>query len=422
MDPRRPRLGELLLGEGKITAQQLDRALRAQEQIGARLGTNLVELDLLSVLELGAALSRQRGVPEAHPNDFLGASRRLLDQFPRDLAAKHWVFTLRVHDKVLHLAMIDPQNVDQISEVTFVSGLRVAPLVAPQLRMLFFLEQRFGLARPPRFATSRQTGPFLGVPAARPDPTGPVHPAVVAGIPLQPVDTRPGYHAAAAPAPPPQAPEEDPDLVYLDDVPHGFAAAPDDDFEVTVDPGFQAIAAGGTKGAAAAAPAPAGLPQGLEAVRIALSRARDRGAVAALAVRPVLSQPSVSVLFRVQKEAALALATAPCTVPFAEVRRLELPLSPGSLLQRAQKTGEPVRAPASTDPLQKILSAYLRAPEPGEVCVAPVLVSRRVVSLICVQLPAGAALDEADAARLAELAGAVAGAYVRLIREAKGRG
>jgi hypothetical protein len=419
MNAERPRLGELLLEEGRITAQQLEHALRTQAKLGARLGTNLVELDLVSVLDLGATLARQRGVPEARPKDFMNASPRLLDLFPRELAAKYWVFPLSVHDKVLQLAMIDPHNAEQIHDVGFVTGLHVTPLVTPELRMVFFLEQRFGLARPPRFASAGQTGPaFPAVRVAQADPTGPAHPAV--RVPMRRGETGPGYQAIprVAPAPPGALPpavpapaheEEDPELVFLDDVPHG--APGDDDFEVTVD----------LEGEASAAAAPADQPEGLPAVRIALSKARDRNTVAALAVRPVLSCPSLSVVFRIQKGVAVALAAAPSSVPAAEVRRLELPLTPGSLLQRAERAGELTRGLASADPLQKVVSAYLRAAEPGEVLVAPVTVSRRVVSLICVQLPVGTAVAEAEVSNLNELASAVAGAYVRLIREAKRR-
>jgi hypothetical protein len=428
MNPEPPRLGELLLEGGKITAQQLERALRTQAQRGARIGTNLVELDLVSILDLGATLAGQRGVPEAHPEDFMNASPRLLGIFPRELAAKHRVFPLSVHDKVLHLAMIDPQNTDQIHDVGFVTGLHVTPLVAPELRMVFFLEQRFGLARPARFASTGQSGegspargggtpkgrgapkgtgpafPSVRDVPLRADPTGPAHPAVSA--PPRRVETGPAHQML----PPLVAPadEEDPELVFLDDVPHG---APDDDFEVTVD----------LEGEPTTGAGPAEQPEGLAAVRIALSKARDRNTVAALAVRPVLSCPSLYAVFRIHKEVAMALAAAPSSVPAAEVRRLELPLSPGSLLQRAEKSAELTRGAASADPLQKVLSAYLRAPEPDQVLVAPVVVSRRVVSLICVQLPAGTTVDEAEVGNLRELASAVAGAYVRLIREAKGR-
>jgi hypothetical protein len=127
------------------------------------------------------------------------------------------------------------------------------------------------------------------------------------------------------------------------------------------------------------------------------------------------------VLFRVKDGIASALAAAPSALAAGEVRRLQIPLTPGSLLQRAHATGTRVRERAAVDPLQKIISAYLRAPDPGEVCVLPISVARRVISLICVQLPGSETWVEQDLDRLGRLAEAVAGAYLRLIQEARSR-
>jgi hypothetical protein len=54
------RLGELLLAECLVSRQGLDKALVRQEASGGRLGTNLVELGLLTEQDLSRALARQR--------------------------------------------------------------------------------------------------------------------------------------------------------------------------------------------------------------------------------------------------------------------------------------------------------------------------------------------------------------------------
>jgi type IV pilus assembly protein PilB len=59
------RLGDLLVREKIITADQLDKALRAQRDHGpnARLGSTLVQLGFVSDEEVTNFLSRQYGVP-----------------------------------------------------------------------------------------------------------------------------------------------------------------------------------------------------------------------------------------------------------------------------------------------------------------------------------------------------------------------
>lgn len=297
MAPRHKRIGEILLRDRKITAGQLEQALDAQVMYGGRLGTNLVELDLLPILELGRALSEQRGVPEAVPDDFMAASPRLLDQFPRDLAATFKVFPLRVEQKILHLAMIDPQDQQQIDKITFVVGLRIKACVAPELRLHFFLEQRLGIPRDKRFLRVREDAeeedprrsylePTVSLSFAPPDRDGavsgeltPVTRARPSGVDLPAVAMVPPssgsgtYRAASSPdselpdwlepvaphaGPDPNAPEpgavrgvaprrgpsagepgaEDDELVFLD---HAMRASarlprvPTDEFEVTID-------------------------------------------------------------------------------------------------------------------------------------------------------------------------------------------
>ena len=57
------RLGEILVKDSLITADQLKQALEHQKKNGGRLGTCLVKLGLVSDDDITAVLSRQYGVP-----------------------------------------------------------------------------------------------------------------------------------------------------------------------------------------------------------------------------------------------------------------------------------------------------------------------------------------------------------------------
>jgi type IV pilus assembly protein PilB len=57
------RIGELLLKEKRITAEQLQEALNYQRQNGGKLGLNLIKLGFVKDDEVTALLSRQYGVP-----------------------------------------------------------------------------------------------------------------------------------------------------------------------------------------------------------------------------------------------------------------------------------------------------------------------------------------------------------------------
>ena len=57
------RIGELLLKEKRITAEQLQEALNYQRQNGGKLGFNLIKLGYVKDDEITALLSKQYGVP-----------------------------------------------------------------------------------------------------------------------------------------------------------------------------------------------------------------------------------------------------------------------------------------------------------------------------------------------------------------------
>lgn len=69
----RPRLGELLLGQHKLSASDLERALEVQRSMGGRLGKLFISLGLVSEVDVHAALAQQAGLPLV-----------LADAFPKD--------------------------------------------------------------------------------------------------------------------------------------------------------------------------------------------------------------------------------------------------------------------------------------------------------------------------------------------------
>src|SRR5690349_5869852 len=64
------RLGDLLVREKIISADQLDKALKNQKETGGRLGSILVKLGYLTDEDVTNFLSRQYGVPAINLNYF----------------------------------------------------------------------------------------------------------------------------------------------------------------------------------------------------------------------------------------------------------------------------------------------------------------------------------------------------------------
>ena len=85
---RRPKVGEILLDMGAVTAAQLARALILQRRLSARLGDVLLRRGLVSEDVLADALGRQRGMGRAGPAPTGAAADALARRLPVEVATR----------------------------------------------------------------------------------------------------------------------------------------------------------------------------------------------------------------------------------------------------------------------------------------------------------------------------------------------
>jgi type IV pilus assembly protein PilB len=125
------KLGEILVRENLITAQQLREALEYQRTSGGRLGSNLVKLGIISDDVITAVLSRQYGVPSINLELFQieEATIKLISQ---EVALKYSVLPISKVGATLTLAMADPTNVFAMDDIKFMTGLNVEPVIASE--------------------------------------------------------------------------------------------------------------------------------------------------------------------------------------------------------------------------------------------------------------------------------------------------
>jgi hypothetical protein len=150
------RLGELLVVAGLLTAEQLERALRAQVMWGARLGTNLVELGMIELDELTSHLGRQHNLPSAFARHFEKVDRELQLLLPPELAESFSCVPLMRtgarRDIVLAAASPPTKKaLARIAEELFVEPNQLIVSIAAELRIRYQLERVYGIARPARF-------------------------------------------------------------------------------------------------------------------------------------------------------------------------------------------------------------------------------------------------------------------------------
>ncbi len=128
---RKRRLGELLQEAGLVSELQLTAALAEQRKWGGKLGRTLVEMGFVTEDAMAEALSRQLGLPRIELDGHQLQADAL--EFLRvDIAERYGVFPLGGDRKAktLTLATSDPTNVEQLQELSFHTGMRIALAVA----------------------------------------------------------------------------------------------------------------------------------------------------------------------------------------------------------------------------------------------------------------------------------------------------
>jgi len=136
------RIGDLLMREGLITREQLDKALQEQRQNGTRVGYNLVKLGFIQETELTKMLARQYRMPAVDLSKF-EVDPRIAKLIPGDLATKHLVLPLKRDGRTLTVAMADPTNLGVIDDLKFITRYDIFPVIAGEYTLRNAVEKYY---------------------------------------------------------------------------------------------------------------------------------------------------------------------------------------------------------------------------------------------------------------------------------------
>ncbi len=139
------RLGEILVKENLITADQLKQALEHQKATGGRLGTCLMKLGFISDDEITGVLSRQYGVPSINLK-FYEVDANVIKLIPQDTAVRYQIVPLSRVGSTLTIAMTDPTNVFAMDDIKFMTGFNVEPVVASETAIAEAISKFYGTA------------------------------------------------------------------------------------------------------------------------------------------------------------------------------------------------------------------------------------------------------------------------------------
>src|SRR3954464_8165729 len=136
------RLGDLLVREGLITREQLDKALQEQKQNGTRVGYNLVKLGFIQETELIKMLARQFKMPAVDLSKF-EVDPRIAKLIPGDVAIKNLVLPLKRDGRTLTVAMADPTNLGVLDDLKFITRYDIFPVIGGEFTLKGAIEKLY---------------------------------------------------------------------------------------------------------------------------------------------------------------------------------------------------------------------------------------------------------------------------------------
>ena len=125
------RLGDMLIGIGLLTEEQLASALQEQKKSGKKLGSILLENGYIKQQQLINALERQLGV-EFIDLTAITPPSELARVLPRTIAKKHHIVPVRGDSNTLYIAMDDPLNFVAVDAAKAATRRKIIPMLATE--------------------------------------------------------------------------------------------------------------------------------------------------------------------------------------------------------------------------------------------------------------------------------------------------
>ena len=133
-------LGKMLVKAGKITEEQLHKALEMQKDGPAKLGEILVKLGAVSDENvISEFIGKQLNIGALRITD-IELNPDVIKLIPHDIASKFNVIAVTKLGKTLVVAISDPNNIYVLDAIKFITGCNIQPVISPESTILKAIE------------------------------------------------------------------------------------------------------------------------------------------------------------------------------------------------------------------------------------------------------------------------------------------
>ena len=155
---RRKRLGEVLHEQGKISAEDLSKAIYEQTGKAIRLGELLLARGLVHKFDLLLALEEVIGIPYQDCTRILPTAEAL-QRIPRGIAERCRALPIEQNGTRLTVVMAEPQNLSLVDELSFTGGAEIVPLLGFSSEILEAIAKNYGVSEPLKPAEQERESP-----------------------------------------------------------------------------------------------------------------------------------------------------------------------------------------------------------------------------------------------------------------------
>lgn len=142
------RLGDVLVNNGVITAQELQKGLELQKGSGRKLGETLVDEGFATEENIARALSKQFHYDMVDLQN-VEIAQDILKLVPVGVLKKHKVLPFAYSPdnmNVLRVAMADPMDMEAMDDIHIITNLQVEPVVAAMGSVMLAIDRYYGQA------------------------------------------------------------------------------------------------------------------------------------------------------------------------------------------------------------------------------------------------------------------------------------
>ncbi len=126
------KLGEILVERGRVSEEDLTRALNNERSKGQPLGAVLVQQGLVSEEDLQEALGEEFGLPYWRKLEEVGIEQIPVSNVPITFYRQHKLFPIAFTEGVVKVAVTDPLNLQPLDDLAVFLGMRVEPVLSTE--------------------------------------------------------------------------------------------------------------------------------------------------------------------------------------------------------------------------------------------------------------------------------------------------